>query len=395
MPICVISTVGQSILRNADKATEQDVKAFTQLIDVDLKAIANSPHEFQGQNIYNSIMAVLRANMTHDSYIHRASAELNSLSRIMQNHRVDANTQLHFLVSETPDGVLAGRIVADFCREYFGAQALVKVHVIEGLQVKDAKKFRLMGLNNVIHTIYRTLNQADAGTYLRVLNPTGGFKAVIPYMTIIGMLEQNVQMHYIYEQSDEVITLGNLPLRLNLEELGDVEAVLYELDAQEVCDEATLKSLLGLRNQSITEHPAWSLFDMTELDDQVFFELSGLGKIVLERFKAKQKKIKIFLSEQAHRALNSRNTKNPAAYRRYIEYLTIEGWLVPPRRHHYDNPAGAIAVKPGGVNERLWVFQIPDGILVAELTHHRPDQSYEIVPQKREDYQPKYLWTGE
>jgi len=260
MPYCIIATVGQTVIVNSDAGARDFVRDFGHQ-DVDLKAIANNKHSFPGQNWYNIVMASLRAKADDPLLLRRASAELNHLVPTLQNQPPNRNDRLHFLASETPDGVLAARILADFCREYFERDTYVEI--IEGLQVENGDRFRREGLNNLISKFFNILRDAPAGTYQRIINPTGGFKGVVPYLTLIGML-QNVELSYIYEFSSEMIRLAGVPLRLDFEQMeAAYDALLKCSDPATPLSEAELRKALGNEDQPITTHPLWSTLSMS------------------------------------------------------------------------------------------------------------------------------------
>lgn len=396
-PVVVISTVGQSVLV---KLASNDLGALrgSQGNLSDIRAIAQAKHDFMFKNVYDSAIAQLHSRADESEFIRTVSAELNSLDRILECHLpLDDNSKLHFFVSETVAGALAGRVIADFARERFGTPKTT-VHIIEGLQVDDGRRFRLHGLSEVIRNTYKILNSnhAHPETFRRIINPTGGFKAVIPYMTIIGMLEGNVEMSYIYEHSSDVITLGSLPVRMDFEAVEASYDALNEIDflgRRTECDEVRLRDLLEWHGKPITQHPLWSLLEVADIDGMMYYTLSGLGEIALQHFRSKAESIAVYISQQVKDKLDSRNLKNPERYHKYLEDLMQKGWFE-RHRHEYKNPANATALKVFNTNERVWAYHEGDYILVAELTYHRSDGSYETVPQNRRDYVKVERWEG-
>jgi putative CRISPR-associated protein (TIGR02619 family) len=394
MPQVIISTVGQSILVNLAREDIQMLRQVNVTPD-DIKAIVTHTHDFIGHNVYQSVIAQLSARADEEAFIRRSCAELNSLDRIVDKNTVDRNTQFHFFVSQTVDGAVAGRIIADFCETYFGSRGIV--HVIEGLQVSDARDFRLHGLSEVIRTTYKILNSAPAGTYTRIINPTGGFKATIPYLTIIGMLEPDVEMQYIYERSEEIIGLGRLPVRIDFESIDpfyDEINLIDTLGRDVECTEAKLREILDW-NQPIASHPIWSLLEVTDIDDTLYFTLSGLGEIALQHFKSISNKRKVFISQQVQDKLNSSNLQNPSIYKKYLDQLTLDQWYETHQHADYKCPAKATAIKIRRTNERVWCYKEGDEIFVIELTYHRNDGSYDTIPQNPNDYERVAEWIPE
>jgi putative CRISPR-associated protein (TIGR02619 family) len=397
MPTAVISTTGTSVFSQAGKAIQEESQAFGKRSNVDLQKICQGVRDFDGYDLYDRTLQYLRGeSSTRDAEnaIRKASAELNSLSHILSKTSRDRrNDQLHFLASDTPEGALAARIVADFAKEYFDVETS-KVHLINGLQVADGRKFQLDGIRVLIATIYDILKNAPAGTFTRVINPTGGFKGVVPYLTLIGMIEPDIEMSYIYERSAELITLGRIPLQFDFDVLESAYPALKKCDEDFVA-ESELKELLALDPaRPLSTHPAWAFFDPMEQNGERQFLINGLGRIALQHF-ASLDRPKVYLSKQASERFKELDKAQKDRFARYFDNLRNPQWLDQKRHDEYQNPGGAICVKPGDVNERLWCYKLEDGgVLVAELAFHRPGGSYDRVPQRRKDYDTHRIWEG-
>jgi CRISPR/Cas system-associated protein Csm6 len=59
-----------------------------------------------------------------------------------------------------------------------------------------------------------------------ILNISGGYKALIPIMTIVGQIYE-MEVNYIYEDSEDIIEIGNLPITFDW---GIVEELFFFLD---------------------------------------------------------------------------------------------------------------------------------------------------------------------
>ncbi len=394
MPICVISTTGTSVFSNASANLQAEWKSFRQNAIVDLQAVCKRD-SFEGLELYQRTLEYLRAEAKANNateIIRRASAELNSLSRILVTPR-NRSDQLHFLATSTPDGALAARVICDFSREYFQVETAT-VHLIDGLQVHDGDIFQSDGVRNLIAKIYDIFLNAPNGTYTRVINPTGGFKGVVPYLTLIGMIEADVQLSYIYEQSPVLITLGRVPLQFNFEVLESAYPALKAC-SDDFVDEQQLKALLKLQaGEGLSDHPAWSLFDQTTQEGSVYFSVNGLGQIVLEHFKALDR-TPIYLSRQAANRFDGLDTTQQRRFQDYFERLREPAWIDKHRHDEYANDGNAIPIKPGNVDERLFIYQQDDGsVLVAELAFHRSDGSYDRQPKRRNEYDSYRLWEA-
>jgi putative CRISPR-associated protein (TIGR02619 family) len=393
MPISVISTVGNSVLRNASKSVQENAAQFAKQ-PTDLSKIIKGKHDFPGKPIYDQVMATLIASTDDRKALLTASAELNSLINIVEENNAASSrgNRFDFLVSQTPDGALSGRIIADFCSEYF-TDVHVEVHVVEGLQVHDARLFKRSGSIDLISRIYRILKDTPNGTYTRIFNPTGGFKAAIPYLTLIGMLE-DVRLHYIFERSEELLQLGHLPVRLSFDAIEVGFDTLVSLEANTL-SETELKELLGVVNQSIQDHPAWALFDMIEDEElEPHYELSGLGQIALEFFKKRVKTL-VSLSEQAISRYNSTDagSRTKKTWKEMLDNIHDPVWRQ-KHRHEYigsEFPACKMWRRP----DRLFYSEQDDEVFILELAIEMDNGQYDRTPGPLTNYRPSYKWETE
>ena len=132
------------------------------------------------------------------------SAEIHSLVRI----GVNTTDRVILLASQTDDGQACAKAVERYLKRYFNG-ILTKVERVDGLQVNDAELFRREGVVNFVRLCLKIVN--DYGPAQVVLNPTGGFKALVPYTVLVGMLKR-VPCRYIFEQSTQLLDLPPLPV---------------------------------------------------------------------------------------------------------------------------------------------------------------------------------------
>ena len=133
----------------------------------------------------------------------RASAETHTLLRLP----VQAGDRLAWLHSDTPDGVHC----ADALHQYYGQQGYAStLHRIAGLNNNNEAAFVEHGLRALVSTAMAVMAQAGGPANVRIL-ATGGFKAEIAYLNLIGILN-NVEVVYLHELFHQVVVLPRLPL---------------------------------------------------------------------------------------------------------------------------------------------------------------------------------------
>ncbi|GEM_PF-1620485 len=146
----------------------------------------------------------------------KASAEIRSLLKIKQDV-VGGEIEVYLLATDT----VLSRLAAEIIAERFKDDKLIHVHfdpapkdpkdndVISGLQIWDKKEFEEEGLKNLferLDSISKECQKEDV-----ILNITGGYKGVIPYLTIFAQLKE-FRTFYIFEDSQELIEIPQLPV---------------------------------------------------------------------------------------------------------------------------------------------------------------------------------------
>lgn len=132
------------------------------------------------------------------------SAEIHSLVRI----GVRASDRVILLASETQDGHACSLALQRYLERHYDG-IITEVVAVKGLQVKNAELFRREGVVNFVRHCLKVVN--DYGAAQVILNPTGGFKALVPYTVLVGMLKR-VPCRYIFEQSTQLLDLPPLPV---------------------------------------------------------------------------------------------------------------------------------------------------------------------------------------
>lgn len=137
----------------------------------------------------------------------KLSAEIHSLAGI----GLTSNDRVLLLASATEDGHACALAVTTYLQKHWPG-VIVNTEQVCGLQVYDAVQFRREG---VVHFTRRCLQEVNNyGAENVTLNPTGGFKALVPYTVLIGMLKR-VPCRYIFEQSDTLLDLPPLPVNFD------------------------------------------------------------------------------------------------------------------------------------------------------------------------------------
>jgi hypothetical protein len=68
-------------------------------------------------------------------------------------------------------------------------------------------------------------------SYEIIINPTGGYKGIVPFLTVLGMIYGKYSV-YLFEFSQELIKLPPLPLTFNLDLYERVKYALKYIDQE-------------------------------------------------------------------------------------------------------------------------------------------------------------------
>jgi putative CRISPR-associated protein (TIGR02619 family) len=208
--------------------------------------------------------AIEAMNRMSEKEIPRVSAEINSLLKM----GLSGADRVVLLATETIDGKLCAELVQRMLKTRKLCSS-VELKVIEGLQAQDGKRFRQEGLKNLMAYIARFEN-SDV-----VFNPTGGFKSVVPYITLAGMLF-NKPVKYIHEYSDDLMTLVNIPITVDDELIFFVEDKLQRIERDSCMTKKEWQMGIEYHN---------TRFDCLIEEEAGQITMSGLGILLWERFK--------------------------------------------------------------------------------------------------------------
>ena len=148
-----------------------------------------------------------------------ASAEISSIIKIAEKNK-DKNIKVHLLASDTVLSMLSAKLI----QEWFQAAKLIEpiyknieiifndnvksghADFIENLRTDLPEDKIFEGFNNLVKKVVDLSKKEET-----IINITGGYKGFIPILTIIAQIE-GLKLNYLYEDSDELIEIGNLPI---------------------------------------------------------------------------------------------------------------------------------------------------------------------------------------
>jgi|GEM_PF-1543215 len=243
----VITTVGTSLIEKLKVKTDKSLKTTFRNGNEDIH-IAETKANFE-----KDLAEKFAEKNAEDNSI---CAELQTINKIRKTY---PDLEVYLLCTDT----ILSPICAKFIAQRLGL-ADDKIKVITGLVVDGTNAsttFEEVGFPNLIEEIKKIettrrkqiddelldkkkeINEQKLMNNLRdleilksrekekatkpILNISGGYKAMIPIMTLIGQIYE-MELNYIYEDAEDLIEIGNLPISFDW---GIVEELYFFLDA--------------------------------------------------------------------------------------------------------------------------------------------------------------------
>lgn len=204
-----------------------------------------------------------------------ASAELQSIAKIRDALDGDIDIEVRLLASDTIASRLAAEILAE--KAYLVLEENIQiqdVEVIEGLQVEDHKVFSNKGMIELI----KKIDEISRGGNWPALaiNITGGFKATLPYLTILAQLKR-VPLYYNFEDTDALIKIPQAPLVIDWGLIERYSDVLWQIDDE-------IENWQAFQNQNQNYQAVQDLEAFIEVYEDAHALLSPIGKIFWEEY---------------------------------------------------------------------------------------------------------------
>ena len=149
-------------------------------------------------------------------------AEQTTIEYVTKEKNLDlADGHYHIIATDTSDCL--------FCAALLGHEVLkdadLDFYVPPGLGNADDDRFRNRGLPNLLAVLAEILDHVEAEGDEAMIIPTGGYKIMVPYLTIASILYKQ-PAYYIFEGSRSLIQLPAPPLGIDTAEFRTVIVLL-------------------------------------------------------------------------------------------------------------------------------------------------------------------------
>lgn len=266
------------------------------------------------------------------------SAEIHSLFRI----GITKEDRIILLASSTEDGHCCALAVEKYLKHHWNGIE-VKVEKVKGLQVLDAELFRTTGVVEFVRHIIREVNSYGASNI--ILNPTGGYKALVPYTVLLGMLK-GVKCDYIFEQSTTVLELPPLPVEFKRSQFEAYKDLLEKIERETAITQAEWENSVPYAERAAFE-------PLIEFSNEGV-TISGVGFLFLEEMR-KPSVLVPFLSQKAIRdCFDNLAELDDCDPFRFLSRVAVSKDAFQLAQHHI-NPHGLCWLKPGRTTDRYLV----------------------------------------
>lgn len=205
-PRCFITSMGTSLAENfGGLSIDEIVSPETEVNENDFIRKCNNSIFFE--------TSFLSKAANHIGSNQKLSAEIKAI----ETYNLKANDKIILVSSRTT----AAFFCAKALQRYFSDVCSTKISIADSdikivMDLRDAKdeNFQTRGLPDFLNVIVNLIKEYQSD-YEIVLNPTGGYKSLFPFMTITGII-YGAKVIYIYQESDRLVKIPPLPLHVSI-----------------------------------------------------------------------------------------------------------------------------------------------------------------------------------
>lgn len=271
-PRCFLVTVGTSLigkyLETSDKFTIRDIEHTG----------GQSHEECMKGCTYRTEYNNVKDALGHYSFdvLREASAELKTLYAGGESPGTIPEDIIILIATNTPPGYFCATLLKEILTTH---RALSPKCSFENVCIRHPQNlgaatdvgFADKGLPEFLGDLSTYIQEYQEGNYEVILMPTGGYKSLIPYATLAGILHE-VPVKYIYEDSDKLLTLPPVPVGLDMEQWQTGSLVLKQIRGRPYAETGAWRERLPRGFASL----------ISEVGNRG--GISAIGKWLLDRF---------------------------------------------------------------------------------------------------------------
>lgn len=217
----IFTTVGTSIITNSHKnlnhnllATPYNQNTFNDKTWVSIKNAIQKTIDISTEHQYPSISAEICSTLSYINKLPKSTFEV----------------QLYLICTDTLASLLSAELIKYFLSvKNIISDSRISIHRISNLSVHNSVNLEKLGITNLF-TELNTIRKDIKGERELLVNITGGYKGIVPYMTTFAHL-YNMNIIYQYEEDNTLqsglVELNSIPLSIDT---GRVEEIAFYLN---------------------------------------------------------------------------------------------------------------------------------------------------------------------
>jgi len=309
---CIIVSIGTSLIENIAKINkgninfdlnELDVHLFNDdenidnEINIDNNGLKENLIISIGGRYYKNINDILQYILKNTTInISELSAELKTIFKLNEKEKINEGDLIYLFPTNTKKSILCSLFIADLIKKNFNINIFIVITKL--LKQANDRNFAEKGLPEFLSNLTNIIKK-HIDEYKIYILPTGGYKALIPYMVLLGILfnkpENPIHINYIYEESDVLLDLPILPIGINIYEIKPnyqkIRTILSIKNFPNIDDfikSNTIKNLLNVKNGNYELNTFGELIinDLyLELEHKSKLDIQASNILILEKLK--------------------------------------------------------------------------------------------------------------
>jgi len=296
------------------------------------------------------------AHYLHQSPPEEASAETNSIARLLRLGIVAEGDRLLFLHSQTEEG----RRCAELLQRNYQKTFQVEKREINDLTYTESR-FKMRGLRSLVAHLIEIIQTERNQERSPLINATGGFKAEIAYATLIGLLF-HVPVYYIHEKFGDIVEMPTIPIAWDYSLFADHRQFFQWIGSDYRLADEVEQRLRGL--------PSEARLLLSEEDG--YIALSPAGEAFYAAFEERRARVHAVPLLASARALEAWNALTPDERQivaDYLDRLRLPEW----RHRNSEQPSNSdcFVAPRGHISWRILFYELHNGALcILEITRH-------------------------
>ena len=307
--------------------------------------------------------------------VEKAAAELTVLAKA----KLTGQDRVVLLSTDTYLGNVCAHALKSLLEKHYAVKD-VQIRRVEGLQVHNRERLEREGLSNFITMVRREIEATGGRDDEIFLCPNGGFKGVVPFLTILGM-RYHCRVLYTFEHAECLITLPSLPFTLDTKLFRRAENALKKLTNDvEQHEEVYLNNI-----EDYDESERVLFLGFVEQLPNGMVSPSAMLEPLLD---AASRQSVLMLSSDAIKVMKKlEGTPAYAILVKIMRNAQEEKWRNAKQHMHPLETTDLIAIKPGRTTERVLGYLYEGCFYVARVYSNHDDYDAEttgVAPQKKD-----------